>query len=171
MISGKNLFLTGGFGFIGSALAERLLLHNRITLFDNGTRRSSRLARFAEHPNVRLVNGDVLDKQSISVAIKDSDIVIHLAGIAGVSNYYRMPTRTMEVTLLGMYNMLEAVSHRGGIERFVFLSTSEVFGPRAWRVREDSPTQQGDVADRRWTYAVAKLAAEKLAMCYYWERQ
>jgi dTDP-glucose 4,6-dehydratase len=76
----------------------------------------------------------------------------------------------MRVNMIGTYNVLEAaVATQGTLERFVDFSTSEVFGPNAEHVSERSPTTQGDLEDRRWCYAVSKLAGEVLGRCHFWE--
>ncbi len=165
-----NILITGGCGFIGSALLARLLPNNSVRVLDNGIRRTPLFDELAGHPNLALTEGDILDRDAVRRAIEDATIIVHMAAIAGVSSYYKAPLRTMQVNLLGTNNMLDAALELGSrLQRFVYVSTSEVFGPVAWRARETDPTQQGDLDDRRWTYGISKLAAEKLAMCFYWE--
>jgi dTDP-glucose 4,6-dehydratase len=96
--------------------------------------------------------------------------VIHLAAIAGVTSYYEMPKKTMEVNIIGTYNLLEAIEDKN-VERYIHFSTSEVYGSYSFRSREDSNTSQGNISDPRWTYAISKLSAEKLGYCYHFEKQ
>ena len=97
--------------------------------------------------------------------MRDEDTVLHLAAIAGVSSYYTQPLETLRVNLLGTIHVLEAAVN-AHVRRFVYLSTSEVFGPDALWVDEESPHQIGGVADKRWVYATSKLAGEQFVMRY-----
>jgi UDP-glucose 4-epimerase len=168
VISGRRIFVTGGRGFIGSRLIERLVEANQITVFDSARRDALRFSPARGHKNLRIVDGDVLDREAIARALGDASLVLHLAAIAGVTSYYREPAATFRVNLLGTLNLIDALRGRA-IELFVDFSTSEVFGPYAERVSEKSPTAQGDLDDRRWCYAVSKLAGEMLGRCQYWE--
>lgn len=167
MIKDKKVLLTGGAGFIGSALAHRLIEHNRLVVFDNGHRQTHEAQTFTSHPNVEWVKGDVLDPPAISKAIDGCQMVVHLAAIAGVDTVLKMPVTTMQVNIIGTYNVLEAARKVGGIERFVDFSTSEVFGSYAYKVREADVTSLGAVGEARWTYAVSKLATEHMAHNYH----
>jgi nucleoside-diphosphate-sugar epimerase len=93
-------------------------------------------------------------------------LVVHLAAIAGVDTVLKMPVTTMRVSLIGTYNVLEAALARGGVERLIDFSTSEVFGTYAYKVSEGDVTTLGAVGEARWTYAVSKLATEHLAHTY-----
>ena len=79
----------------------------------------------------------------------------------------RNPVLTMKVSLLGTMNVLEAALAAGGVKRLIDFSTSEVFGRYAYNVTEWDATTLGAVGEARWTYAVAKLATEHLAMNYW----
>jgi len=168
VISGKQVFITGGLGFIGSRLVERLIERNHVTVFDSARRDALRFSPARGHANLRVVPGDVLDKGVLAAAVGDASLVLHLAAIAGVSSYYREPATTFRVNLLGTLNLIDALRGRR-VELFVDFSTSEVFGPHAERVSESSPTVQGNLDDRRWCYAVSKLAGEMLGRCHFWE--
>src|SRR5207244_11964758 len=74
---------------------------------------------------------------------------------------------TVRVSLLGTATVLEAALEAGGVRRFIDFSTSEVFGRYAYNVTEFGATTLGAVGEARWTYAVAKLATEHLAMSYH----
>jgi nucleoside-diphosphate-sugar epimerase len=92
-----------------------------------------------------------------------------MASIAGVDTVLRNPVLTMRIALLGTDNALEAAREHGKIDRFIDFSTSEVFGRYAYHVTEFDSTTLGAVGEARWTYAVAKLATEHLAMNYHKE--
>lgn len=167
MFRDHNIFMTGGGGFIGSYLCERLADANRITIFDTGHRNAIKYSKVANHPNIRIVQGDVLNRSEVSAAIKGADTVIHMAAVAGIDTVVTRPIRTMQVNLIGALNVLEsAVEAKAGLSRFVMFSTSEVYGPHVYRADESGLTTQGAVGEPRWTYAVSKVAAEHLGFSY-----
>jgi nucleoside-diphosphate-sugar epimerase len=167
VIAGKRILLTGGAGFIGTALASRLLPENEVVVLDNGHRNALIGSGLAAHPHLRFIKGDVQDANVTQEAIRGCQIVVHLAAIAGVDTVLKMPVTTMKVNILGTYNVLEAALGVDGLERFVDFSTSEVFGAYAYKVREGDITSLGAVGEARWTYAVSKLATEHLAHNYH----
>jgi UDP-glucose 4-epimerase len=169
-IDGKNIFISGGAGFIGASLISRLIDNNKITVYDNFSRNSLKDRRLENHPNIRLVRGDILDADNIRRNMDGAQIVIHLAAIAGIDTVIKSPIRTMSVNLLGTYNMLESACTLPELERFVDFSTSEVFGSYAFRSEERDTTALGAVGSARWTYAVSKLAGEHFTYSYYIER-
>lgn len=169
MIRGRRVLLTGGAGFIGTALARRLIADNDIVVLDNGHRNSLKHSDIATHPRLTFILGDVLDPDAVNRAIDGCQMVVHLAAIAGVDTVIKMPVTCMRVALIGTYNVLEAAARTKGIERFVDFSTSEVFGTYAYKVREGDVTTLGPVGEARWTYAVSKLATEHLAHNYHKE--
>jgi nucleoside-diphosphate-sugar epimerase len=167
MLAGRRICITGGAGFIGSHLVERLVPRNRVVIFDNFHRDALSLSGLGEHPEVEVVRGDVLDAEAVARAVAGCDAVVHLASIAGVDTVLKNPVLTMKVSLLGTYHALEAARAAGGVRRFIDFSTSEVFGRYAYHVTEFDATTLGAVGEARWTYAVAKLATEHLAMNYH----
>ncbi len=166
-IKGKNIFITGGTGFIGSWLADLLVKENKIWCYDNCRRVSPKIKELRSNKNLTFIKGDILDKAKLKRSIpKKVDIVFHLAAIAGVSSYYKIPFETMSVNLIGTYNMLELFKSKD-VEAFIDFSTSEVYGKYAKNVKETDDTTQGPVSDLRWTYSTSKIAAEALSHCYY----
>lgn len=167
MLRDAHVLVTGGAGFIGTALCRRLLPDNRVRVLDTLRRNGLEEAGLSDHPNLDLVVGDVRDKGVVKKAIEGVDFVVHMASIAGVDTVMRNPVTTMEVSLKGTMNVLEASRETSGIRRLIDFSTSEVFGSYAFRVREADVTSLGAVGEARWTYAVAKLATEHLAHNYW----
>ena len=166
--AGKRLFLTGGAGFIGTRLAARLVDDNEIVVLDNLDRDALTGTDLAEHPNLTLVQGDVLDAPLVCELASGATHIVHMAAIAGVDNVLRSPVRTMRVNLIGTYNVLEAAhATQATLERLVDFSTSEVFGTQAINVQEGHVTTTGSVGEARWTYAVSKLAGEHMAHAYH----
>lgn len=167
MIANHRIFITGGSGFIGSHLCERLVENNRLVLLDNGHRNALQYSGIKDHPNLQVIRGDVCQPEEVTGAMKGCDMVVHMAAIAGIDSVVSKPIRTMQVNLLGTLNVLEAAAQvKSGLERVVLFSTSEVYGPHVYRATEDSLTTQGPVGEPRWTYAVSKVAAEHFGFCY-----
>jgi nucleoside-diphosphate-sugar epimerase len=166
MLEGRRICVTGGAGFIGSHLVERLVPANKIVVFDNYHRDALTASGLARSPQVEVVKGDVLDAEALKKAVDGCDAVVHLASIAGVDTVLKNPVLTMKVSMLGTYHALEA-ARAAGCKRFIDFSTSEVFGRYAYHVTEFDSTTLGAVGEARWTYAVAKLATEHLAMNYH----
>jgi UDP-glucose 4-epimerase len=169
-IQNKTIFITGGTGFIGATLAGKLAEHNHIILYDNLARNSLKDRAFRDHPNITLIQGDVLDYENLAKPMKGADIVVHCAAIAGIDTVIKSPTTTMRVNMIGSANVLEAAYRQSHIERVVCFSTSEVFGQQAFRSNETDKTVMGTVGEARWTYAVSKLAEEHLAIAYHQEK-
>jgi UDP-glucose 4-epimerase len=167
MIQGKNIFITGGAGFIANTLIGNLIGDNRITAYDNFHRDTLTGSAFADHPNLTVVRGDVLDAEALTQAMKGADLVVHAAAIAGIDTVVKDPVKTMRVNMLGTANALEAARINGVSERVIDFSTSEVFGSMAFRATEEQETVSGSAGEARWTYAVSKLAGEHLAHAYH----
>jgi nucleoside-diphosphate-sugar epimerase len=167
MIEGATVLVTGGAGFIGTALTRRLVGKNRVRVFDILRRNALAQAGLDTHRDVEVIVGDVRDQDALRRATSGADFVVHMAGIAGVDTVLKNPVLTMEVSLEGTMNALRAARDAGGVRRFVDFSTSEVFGSYAFRVREADVTSLGAVGEARWTYAVSKLATEHLAHNYW----
>ncbi len=170
LLEGRTVLITGGAGFIGAALAERLVDHNDLILFDRGFQGSSvTLSRAWGHPNAKMVEGDILDPDAVAAASEHADVVVHLAAIVGVKNVLSRGKDTLETNFLGTANVLKALVGRRDLHRLVYFSTSEVFGMNSFRVGEDTPASVGPVSEARWTYSIAKLAGEHLVHAYHRE--
>ena len=110
MIANKQIFITGGAGFIGSALIGRLVDHNRIIVYDTLSRNALKDKPYKDHPNLTLIRGDVLDFAHLSETIQGADIIVHCAAIAGIDTVIKSPVRTMQVNMVGSANVLEAAA-------------------------------------------------------------
>ena len=162
-----KILITGGAGFIGSALIARLIERYHVVVYDTLHRNALAGSGLQDHPHVRVVQGDVLDLATLESAMRECTTVLHLAAVAGVDTVIRHPVRTMTTNLVGTLNVLSAAQRHGAIERLVAFSTSEVFGTHAYKVDELHATSQGSVGEARWTYAVSKLAGEHMAHAYF----
>ena len=167
MLNNKKIFITGGAGFIANTLIKHYIETNQIIVYDNFHRDTLSESGLLNHPNLKVIKGDVLDFALLCDSMKGVDIVVHAAGIAGIDTVIKDPVRTMRVNMIGTSNALEAARLNEISERFVDFSTSEVFGTMAFRSSETDSTVSGSAGEARWTYAVSKLAGEHLAHAYY----
>ena len=91
-LKGKRIFITGGAGFIGSHITERIIDDNEIAIFDTLHRNALELTDLSKHKNLKFIKGDVLDTEVLEKSIDNADIVIHMAAIAGVGTVVGKPT-------------------------------------------------------------------------------
>jgi len=171
MIRNKRILITGGAGFIGTALAERLVKENEIVLLDSNFEHNSfALSNLKNNSNVKIARVDILDIEELSKAIQDVQIVVHTAAVLGVQRVIHNALHTLDVNYIGTSNLLKAASRNSCCERVVSFSTSEVFGSNAFRVAEDGNSVLNSVQDVRWCYSISKLAAEHLVFAYFREK-
>lgn len=167
MITNKNIFITGGAGFIANTVISRLIENNKITAYDNFHRDTLSKSKYSNHPNLSIIKGDVLDLDLLKDSMKGADIVVHAAGIAGIDTVIIDPIKTMKVNMIGTANALEAAHINGVKDRFIDFSTSEIFGSMAYKSSENTNTVAGSAGEARWVYAVSKLAGEHLTHAYF----
>jgi UDP-glucose 4-epimerase len=167
MIKNKQIFITGGAGFIANTIISRLVNDNKIIVYDNFHRDTLSSSVYANHKNITVIKGDVLNFDALCNAMKGAEIVIHAAGIAGIDTVIKNPVNTMRVNMIGTANMLEAALINKVSDRIIDFSTSEIFGSYAFKSTEEDNTVSGSAGEARWTYAVSKLAGEHLAHAYY----
>ncbi len=169
MITRKNIFITGGSGFISNRLIKELVSDNEITIFDNFSRDTFSKSNLADHPNIKVIKGTVMDFDHLKKSMRGAEIVVHAAAIAGIDTVIKSPTTTMQVNMIGTSNALEAAKQNKVSDRFINFSTSEVFGNYAYKSSETCNSSVGSAGEARWTYAVSKLAAEHLSLAYFKE--
>jgi UDP-glucose 4-epimerase len=158
-----NALVTGGAGFIGSNLVDRLLSEgHRVTAFDNFSTGQDRfLDAASKHPNFTLVRGDMLDESALRDAMRDKTIVFHLAANADVRFGTQHPRRDLEQNTIATYNVLEAM-RSAGCRRIVFSSTGSIYGePEVFPTPEDAPFPV-----QTSLYGASKLAGEGLLQAY-----
>ena len=167
-LTNKRICITGGAGFIGSHLTQKLVADNEVVVYDNLHRNAIQFAHLDSHPHLTFIKGDVMDADATRRAVAGCQIVIHCAAIAGVYSVDRNAVTTMEVNMLGTNQVVRAALATG-VERFVEFSTSEVYGPFIHKGKEDGLTTIGPVGENRWVYAASKLASEHLSFAHYKE--
>ncbi len=171
MLKNKRVLITGGGGFIGTQLARRLSRENEVTLLDRDfTANAFALSRLGEQKSVRLVTADIASPESAAQAAQ-AQVVFHTAAVLGVQKVLHNTVTTMEVNYGGTAHMLRACAAGGRCERFVFFSTSEVYGASAFRASEEGEATFPALQDVRWGYALSKLAGEHLALGYFHEQK
>lgn len=168
-IKNKKILLTGGAGFIGSTLAEKLIGNNEILIYDNFSRDSLKYKKL-KAGDLKIICDDVLNLDSLRKACEDfkPEIVIHLAAIAGIDTVIIDPVKTLDVNINGTLNLLKALKkYSGKLERFLDFSTSEVLGAYAYKSNEKSQTNFAPVGEGRWTYSISKVTGEHLVHSFY----
>lgn len=167
-----RILVTGGAGFIGSHLSERLISDGHsVTVIDNfSTGRASNLANLAGFENFFLVEGSILDIEVLKPLIDDTDYVFHLAAAVGVFNIVNNPLASLLTNIRGTENVLEAAH---ATKTPVFLtSSSEVYGKNiSDSLKESDDRILGSPVTLRWSYSEAKAIDESLAYAYYIEKQ
>jgi len=169
MISSKRILITGGGGFIGTSLAERLVAaDNEVVLCDvKFSGNSFEFSGLDGHRNIRLAEADILDSAEIEKLARDAEIIVHMAAQVGVREVIRDAAYTLDVNYIGTSNLLKIAAQSSCCERFIMMSTSEIFGSNSFRVSENGNSLLSSVEDVRWCYCVSKLAGEQLAFSYY----
>jgi UDP-glucose 4-epimerase len=155
--------VTGGAGFIGSSLVDRLLADgHHVIAFDNfSTGQESFLADATRQPGFTLVRGDTLDLPALSHAMRGVDVAFHLAANADVRFGTEHPRRDLEQNTIATFNLLEAM-RANGTTRVVFSSTGSIYGEAAViPTPEDAPFPV-----QTSLYGASKLAGEGLIQAY-----
>lgn len=169
MFKNKQIFITGGAGFIANTIIKRLIDQNKIIVYDNFHRDTLSNSGYSSHKNISIIKGDILDYPHLYDSMAGADIVVHAAAIAGIDTVILEPTKTMRVNMIGTANVFEAACRHGIKERIIDFSTSEIFGGMAYKSTEEDFAVSGAAGEARWSYAVSKLAGEHLAMAYFKE--
>jgi UDP-glucose 4-epimerase len=161
-----NVLVTGGAGYIGSALVERLVSEGYgVVSIDNLSRGDYKyLVKYGESPRVKLVVGDICDSRKLEEALREGggvSAVVHLAAVPGIEECQRSPREAVLTNVYGTHNVLE-VARKYDVGKVVFASSAAVYGnPIKTPVGEDHPMSPTNL------YGVTKLAGERLLESYY----
>ena len=172
MSNSEHVLVTGGAGFIGSHLVERLLGDgNSVTVIDDcSTGSLENLHQVRLDPRLRVIQSKVSECGALATIVSESSSVFHLAAAVGVELVVNSPIRTIHTNLRETEAVLEAASQRG--VPILLTSTSEVYGKsQKPSFSEDDDLLIGPPHLGRWSYACSKLMDEFLAMAYARERK
>lgn len=167
-----RILVTGGAGFIGSHLCERLIVdgHTVKTIDNFSTGRASNLAKLEGADGFTLFKGSILDTNTLTPLIDEADYVFHLAAAVGVFNIVNNPLASLLTNIRGTENVLEA-AHRTNTPVFL-TSSSEVYGKNiSDSLKESDDRILGSPVTLRWSYSEAKAIDESLAYAYFIEKK
>ena len=167
-----NVLITGGAGFIGSYLAEELLVQgNDVTILDNlATGRLENIAHLEANPRFHIVIGDILNEFLIDKLVERADWIFHLAAAVGVELIVKDPLRSLMTNIKGSEVVLEAVYryHR----KVLITSSSEIYGKNVnGPLKENDDRILGSPLKSRWSYSTSKAVDEILAYVYWKEKK
>jgi UDP-glucose 4-epimerase len=157
--------ITGGAGFIGSNLVDRLLAdgHSAVAYdnFSTGQERFLERAVRGHNGQFTRIRGDILDRSKLTDAMRGADVVFHLAANADVRHGTEHPDRDLQQNTIGTFNVLEAM-RANGVKRIAFSSTGSIYGePEIFPTPEDAPFPR-----QTSLYGASKLAGEALVQAY-----
>ena len=167
-----HTLITGGAGFIGSHLADRLVAegHTVFVLDDLSTGSFENIAHLKGHPRFHYTIDSVINERGLAELVDQSDTVYHLAAAVGVRLIVEAPVRTIETNVHGTEVVLKQAAKKGKL--VVIASTSEVYGKSAdVPFREDGDLALGATSRHRWAYACSKALDEFFALAYWREKK
>ena len=164
--------ITGGAGFIGSHLAERLLERGeKVVLLDNlSTGSIENIRHLKGNENLEYHLDGIENQHLLAELVDDADVIVHFAAAVGVKLIVESPVRTIETNVNGTQMILEAASKKKKL--LLLASTSEVYGKNTQvPFREDADLVLGPTTKGRWSYAASKALDEFLAIAYWKEKK
>jgi UDP-glucose 4-epimerase len=164
----RRVLITGGAGFIGSHLTERLLATgDRVRILDNlTTGRPENLVTLEHDSNLEVVAGDVTDSDLVERLVAESDVVFHLAAAVGVKLILADAIGSFRTNVIGTENICAACARHN--TKVLIASTSEVYGKVVkLPQREDDDVLLGSTGVSRWSYAAQKMLDEFVALAYH----
>ena len=163
----KKILITGGSGFLGFALANKLKKKYKIVIFDNDFRGNLSKFNLKENKNISLIEGDIRNEREVLRASKGCEIIYHLAFINGTSNFYKKPKLVMEVGIKGTLNVLKSCVLNKKIKKLYYASSSEVYHkPKFYPTKEQEYLVVPDPHNPRFSYSGSKIIGELLLLNY-----
>lgn len=160
----EQVLVTGGSGFLGSALVRRLVDRGyKVSVLDDNSRGlPARLAAIASE--IEIINGDIRDSGVVQKAVRGKDWVFHLAFVNGTEFFYQDPGRVLDVGVRGHLNVMDAC-FAIGVEKLIYASSSEVYQtPPTVPTDESAPLSIPDVKNPRYSYGGGKLLGELMTL-------
>ena len=166
-----KVLITGGAGFIGSHLAEELLLTHEVCVLDDlSTGSIENIRHLKGRDGFSYMVDTVLNRSSMAELIDEADLILHLAAAVGVRLIVESPVQTIETNIKGTEIVLELAARKR--KTVVIFSTSEVYGKsNEERFSENGDLVLGPTFKGRWSYAASKMIDEFLALAYYKEKR
>jgi len=164
--------ITGGAGFVGSHLAERLLERgDEVLLMDNlSTGSMENIRHLKKYDRMHYFLEPLENRQLLAELVDEADLIFHMAAAVGVKLIVESPVRTIETNVNGTQMVLEAACRK--LKRVFIASTSEVYGKNTnVPFREDADLVLGPTNKGRWSYAASKALDEFLALAYWKEKR
>ncbi len=157
----KTYLVTGGAGFLGSHLVDRLLLHGqKVICLDNEFRGLFSNIEHSSSKNLKIIKGDIRNIGDWPKDTEKIDGFFHLAAINGTKYFYSIPETVLDVNVKGISNALDFV-RKNDIEYFSFASTPEAYGiPNIFPTPETCSLQVPDIDNPRWSYGASKIIGE-----------
>lgn len=167
-----KFLITGGCGFIGSHLTDRLLAdgHSIVVLDNLSTGSLNNLSQHSQNQKLKFIDGSILNVKLLQSVVPDVDYIFHLAAAVGVFNIVKDPISSLITNIQGTQNILDA-GHKNMIPIFLS-SSSEVYGKNTSNsLRETDDRILGSPTVLRWSYSEAKAIDESLAFAYWREKK
>jgi nucleoside-diphosphate-sugar epimerase len=160
----KKILITGGTGFIGSAITKYLIKKNyKISVFDNNSR--GRLTRLKSvNGRFSFIRGDIRNFKKINSACKNKNVVIHLAYINGTETFYKKPIEILDIAVKGIINVIESCI-KNNVKELYIASSSEVYQtPIKVPTKESEMLKIPDIYNPRYSYGGGKIISELLGI-------
>ncbi len=164
MIKGKQILVTGGCGFIGSHLIEKLVSQgNTVECFDkyNFNNNWGWLEHSKYKDKIKITLSDIRDYDAVSKSVKGKDIVFHLAALIGIPYSYVSPLAYIRTNIEGTYNVLESARNIG-VDQVLVTSTSETYGTAQYVPIDEKHPLVGQSP-----YSASKISADQIAISYF----
>ena len=163
-MSPRHILVTGGSGFLGSALVKALVRGGEtLRVFDDNSRGAPRRLQEVAH-DVEFVRGDIRDAAAVDAAMRGIDEVHHLAFINGTATFYSAPDVVLDVGVKGIVNVIDGCRHHG-IGRLILASSSEVYqSPPRVPTDESAPLVVPDPLNPRLSYGAGKIISEMMVI-------
>jgi NAD dependent epimerase/dehydratase len=163
-LNGKKVLVTGAGGFIGSHLTEQLIEYGanvKAFIRYNSKNQWGWLESSPYKGQIEVYTGDIRDYDSVKAAVKDTQVVFHLAALIGIPYSYVSPLAYIRTNIEGTYNILQAARELGA-ERVIHTSTSEVYGTARY-----APIDENHPLQPQSPYSASKIGADNLALSYF----